>query len=163
MIDLHALIERGVARLGGVLVGRTVEITAAGLPPVPADPTQLDLVLTNLLENAARHAPVGTTIAVEATVDGDAVRLAVVDHGLGVDPAVERELFTAFAVGRGGATGIGLATCKAIVDAHDGTITAGETPGGGASFVVRAPAPPVRRRCSWSMTSPPCAGRWMPR
>ena len=61
MIDLDELIERAVTRLGGVLAGRTVEITAAGLPPVPADPTQLDLVLTNLLENAARHAPPGTT------------------------------------------------------------------------------------------------------
>ena len=139
MIDLRGLIERAVARLGGVLAGRTVEIDAGGLPPVPADPTQLDLVLTNLLENAARHAPAGTTVAVEAAVDGDAVRLAVVDHGLGVDPAVKRELFTAFAVGRGGVTGIGLATCKAIVDAHEGTIEAGETPGGGASFVVELP------------------------
>jgi two-component system, OmpR family, sensor histidine kinase KdpD len=139
MIDVRELIERAVGRLGGVLAGRTVEVDAGGLPPVPADPTQLDLVLTNLLENAARHAPVGTTIALEAAVDGDALRLAVVDHGPGIDPAVERELFTAFAVGRGGATGIGLATCKAIVDAHDGTITAGETPGGGASFVVELP------------------------
>ena len=139
MIDLHTLIDRAVARLGGVLAGRTVEIDAGELPPVPGDPTQLDLVLTNLLENAARHAPAGTTIAVEAAVDGDAVRLAVVDHGPGVDPAVEPDLFTAFAVGRGGATGIGLATCKAIVDAHHGTINAGETPGGGASFVVELP------------------------
>ena len=139
MIDIRNLIERAVARLRGVLADRPVEIDAGGLPLVPGDPTQLDLVLTNLLENAARHAPAGTTITVRAAVKGETVRLAVIDHGPGVDPAVQRQLFTAFAVGRGGSTGIGLATCKAIVDAHDGTIEAGETPGGGASIFVELP------------------------
>ena len=137
--DLGEVITQAVDRLHDALRAHTVEVHAAHLPAVPADGTQLDLVLTNLLENAARHAPAGTVIRIDATVEGDVVRLVVADHGPGIDASVVPTVFDAFTTGAGGSTGIGLATCKAIVEAHGGTIVAGETIGGGASFTVSIP------------------------
>ena len=54
------------------------------------------------------------------------------DHGTGVDPALGDRVFEPFQGGSSGSTGIGLAICKAIVEAHGGTIAVGDTPGGGA-------------------------------
>ncbi len=108
--------------------------TQPALPPVDADPTLLDLVLTNLLENAARHSPAERPIHVDVSADEAYVRVAVVDGGPGLDPLIRDDPFVAYATGPGGSTGIGLATSKAIIEAHGGTITAGDNPGGGACF-----------------------------
>jgi two-component system sensor histidine kinase KdpD len=106
-----------------------------------ADYTQVEQMLTNLLENAARHAPAGSTIRVTARRHGHLVELAIADEGPGI-AEFERDLvFEPFRRGYGSSSsGIGLAICRAIVEAHGGSISVGVAPGGGARFVVTLPS-----------------------
>jgi two-component system sensor histidine kinase KdpD len=111
------------------------------LPLVAADFAQLAQVLTNLLANAARHAPAGSEVAIVATsAGGSSVRVAVVDHGPGF-PAEGRDvLFEPFRRGEGSrSTGLGLAICRGVVAAHGGAIGLDDTPGGGATVWFTLP------------------------
>jgi signal transduction histidine kinase len=113
---------------------------ADGLPLVDGDYTLLDQVVTNLLENAARYAPPASTLRVGARPVGGDVELSVSDEGIGVPDYDRERIFEAFRRGEGStSSGVGLATCKAIVEAHDGSIGVDRTPGGGATFTVRLP------------------------
>ncbi len=126
------------------------ETTPSGPPAAdglcaPGDDDRLRQVVANLLANATRHTPAGTAVDVLLGVeDGQAV-LRVRDHGPGLPPEKAEHVFEAFyrsATGRNredGGAGLGLAIVKAIVDAHDGMVAVEETPGGGATFVVRLP------------------------
>jgi K+-sensing histidine kinase KdpD len=112
----------------------------AALPLIDADYSQLDQVLTNLLENAARHSPVGGTIEVGARSLGTEVEVWVRDEGPGVDMSNRQQLFEPFRRGPGSqSSGIGLAICKAIIDAHGGRIDVRNGPDGGALFFFTMP------------------------
>jgi two-component system sensor histidine kinase KdpD len=114
------------------------------LPPVLVDPVRLDQVLTNLLDNARGYAA-GGPVQVVARQAGEVVELRVVDHGPGI-PGPERErVFDQFYRLKGGGkrpegTGMGLAICRGIVQAHGGNLRVETTPGGGATFVLTLPA-----------------------
>jgi len=117
------------------------------LPLVDGDYSQLDQVLTNLLENAARHAPPGSTVRVAALPRQDHLEVRVSDEGHGVADWERAKIFEPFQRGeRAGSSGVGLAICKAIVDAHDGSIWVDRTPGGGATFVFTLPLRTVKTR-----------------
>ncbi|TML57021.1 MAG: sensor histidine kinase, partial [Actinobacteria bacterium] len=92
-----------------------------------------------LLENAARYAPPSSTVRVEASDRGDMVEVRVVDEGIGVPDHERARIFEPFRRGEGGASGVGLAICKAIVEAHGGAIDVRRTPGGGATFAFTLP------------------------
>lgn len=130
-----------VKRLHGLLRARRVQIDVpAGLPLVNGDYTQLELVLTNLLENAARHAPPSSTIRIGGRTAGDRVEVWVDDEGLGLAPFERERIFEPFRRGEGSnSSGIGLAICRAIVTAHGGEIWADVAPGGGARFRFTVP------------------------
>lgn len=114
-----------------------------GLPLLDADYTQLDQVLTNLLENAARHSPRRSTVRVGARVLQQMVEVWVEDEGTGI-PAFERDrIFEPFRTGQGStSTGVGLAICRAIVEAHGGTISVHGAVGGGTQFRFTVPIRP---------------------
>jgi signal transduction histidine kinase len=104
---------------------------------------QLGRVLTNLLDNAQRHAE--HRVDVEVRRDGDNALLAVSDDGTGVAEADRARIFERFtrlessrSRDRGG-TGLGLAIAREVVHAHAGTIHVGDSAGGGARFEVRFP------------------------
>jgi signal transduction histidine kinase len=113
------------------------------LPEVPADPVQIDQVLTNLLENAARHSPSSSTVRVHLSLAGRAVRLRVADQGHGIPPEEREKVFEAFYRGReapeSSGSGLGLAIAQAIVTAHGGRIWVEETTGGGTAVVFDIP------------------------
>jgi two-component system sensor histidine kinase KdpD len=113
------------------------------LPEVHVDGGLVVQVLTNLLENAARHTPPGTTVTVRARAQGDAVRFDVEDDGPGLPPGDPERLFAKFQRGRGESdvpgAGLGLAICRAIVVAHGGRIEAAARVGGGARFSFALP------------------------
>jgi len=112
----------------------------AGLPLADADYSQLDQVLTNLLENAARHSPPGGTVEVGAQAFGEWIEAWVADEGPGVDLSHRDELFEPFRRGPGSASsGIGLAICKAIVEAHGGRLDVRNRETGGALFYFTIP------------------------
>lgn len=144
-VDLSELLATSIDRVRRVLRDRRVELDLADdLPLVDADYTQLDLVVTNLLENAARHSPPRSTVRVTAWPAGDLVEVGVEDTGTGVLPTERTRIFEAFHRSEGSrSSGIGLAICKAVVEAHGGTIRALDTPGGGARFAFTVPVRPT--------------------
>lgn len=112
------------------------------LPLVSGDDVLLGQLLVNLLENATKYTPDGTPIEVAALSGGDAIILEVRDRGPGFAPNEEERVFEKFHRGRSTCArgaGLGLAICRAIVEAHRGSIKAFNRAGGGAVFRIRLP------------------------
>ncbi len=117
------------------------------LPRVMADRERIVQVLNNLLSNAARHSPESTPIRVEAAHEGVHVEVSVCDWGRGMPPEMLAQLFRkhvaldgANAGGGIGTTGLGLAICKGLVEAHGGRIRAESAGlGKGARFAFTLP------------------------
>ncbi len=143
-VALDELVANRVRRLARLF--RQVRVQAdlpPDLPLVDADYTQIDQVLTNLLENAARHAPPRSTGRIGARDKGGMVEVTVADEGVGVARFERERIFEPFRRGEGSASsGVGLAICRAIVEAHSGAIDVESVPGGGARFCFTLP---VRR------------------
>jgi K+-sensing histidine kinase KdpD len=140
-VTLEEMIRDVVRRLSRMLGDVKVEMCLApGLPLVDVDYVQMDQVLTNLLENAARYAPSGSTVRFAAVPVGDEVEVTITDQGPGISPDALAVLFEPFRTAAGSAsTGVGLAICKAIVEAHGGVISAGQSPEGGAQLRFTMP------------------------
>ena len=125
---------------------------AEGLPLVNADADRIAQVLGNLLDNALRYTPAGGVVQVTADQDHEQLRLSVADTGDGISAEHLPHLFERFyradaARDRAhGGSGIGLAIVKALIEAHDGQVSASSPgPGRGATFTatlpVTSPAP----------------------
>lgn len=141
-IAIDELVAECVRRLRHVLdkVHLQVEVPP-GLPYADADYSQLDQVLTNLLENAVRHSPQRSLIRLGARSKDDMIELCVADGGPGILPFDRERVFEPFRRGAGSkSSGVGLAICKAIVEAHGGVITVDDAPGRGSRFVFTVPA-----------------------
>jgi two-component system sensor histidine kinase KdpD len=143
--DLSALVDDVLGRLRAVTSRHRVT-TSFGqeLPPVFLDYTEIDEVLTNLIENAAKHTPPGSEITIQATRENDSVRVEVADTGPGIPPDALPQLFEPFyrvqREGQGAkGAGLGLAVAKGLVEAHGGHIWAENREGGGASFMFTLP------------------------
>jgi len=124
--------------------GRDVKVELpANLPLVNCDEVMIGQVFANLIENALKHTPPGTPIRVDATVGANTITIRVADGGPGLPAGEETRVFDKFHRGRDEAAqsgfGLGLAICKAIVEAHDGRISARNLPGGGAEFFFTLP------------------------
>ncbi|MGE5540365.1 MAG: ATP-binding protein [Gemmatimonas sp.] len=122
---------------------RVTAHVARDLPLVRADAVLLSQVVANLIDNAVKHAPGDSPIEVDARARDDAIEIAVKDRGPGLGEGDPARLFDAFIRGRTEATdvgvGLGLAICKAVVEAHGGRIWARNRPGGGAEFRLTLP------------------------
>jgi two-component system sensor histidine kinase KdpD len=143
-VDMEELLGDRLRRLTRLFRDARIQLECdPALPLVDGDYSQLDQVVTNLLENASRYAPPASTvrITVRAQGDGSTVELSVADEGIGVPDYDRDRIFEPFRRGEGSkSSGVGLAICKAIVEAHGGTISVARTAGGGATFVVQLPA-----------------------
>lgn len=119
------------------------------LPLVCFDATLMERVLCNLLENAAKYTPPGALVRISAAVEGERLRVTVDDNGPGIPSGREAEVFEKFVRGlRESSTpgvGLGLSICRAIVQAHGGTIEAARSAEGGASlrFTLPLGTPPA--------------------
>ncbi|GII58815.1 hypothetical protein Pth03_72040 [Planotetraspora thailandica] len=139
-VDLSDLVEAQVTRR---LDRLPVRVTAEPGVHVTVVRSQVARVVANLLDNAQRHAR--RSVEVHVKRDGATAVLTVMDDGPGI-PAAERERiferFTRLDTARSrdhGGTGLGLAIARDVALAHDGTITACESPSGGACFTLRLP------------------------
>lgn len=146
--DVGALVDEVVGRLRPLTARHRVIVDVEeDLPPVHLDYVEIDQVLTNLLENAARHTPAGTEVRVAARRSGDEVVIEVVDRGTGIAPSSLPHLFEPFfRSGTPKGTGLGLAVAKGLVEAHGGRIWAENAAQGGARFAFALPlaaSPPV--------------------
>jgi len=145
MIDLRSLTERAVDLYREIAEEKKISITLEQPFPVElsADAIRLGQAVNNLLDNALKYTPEGGRVTLAVQAEPRAAILTVTDSGPGV-PLVERDaifrrLYRGDASRSQRGLGLGLSMVKAIVEAHGGTITIEDAPGGGARFVVRVP------------------------
>jgi PAS domain S-box-containing protein len=135
----------GSAVTGGVLL-RTVENEER----VMADADRAVQVLINLVGNAVKFSPPGSTVTLAARREGDRVLLSVTDEGLGIPSDQLGRIFNRFAQVDGSDTrehdgaGLGLAIAQGLAEQHGGTLTATSELGTGSTFVLSLPAAPAR-------------------
>jgi two-component system sensor histidine kinase KdpD len=119
------------------------------LPLLRFDAMLIERVLCNLLENASKYTPANSRVTISAEVAGNFASISVFDNGPGLPVGREESLFEKFTRGEKESSttgvGLGLAICRAIVEAHGGMIRAGKSPEGGAAFIFTLPlgTPPV--------------------
>ncbi|MFC4949527.1 sensor histidine kinase [Pseudonocardia sp. GCM10023141] len=121
--------------------GPVLALVAPTPATVAASPSEVGLVLDNLVSNARRHAR--SLVRINVLPAGRWVRLVVEDDGPGIPAADRQRVFDRFLrlnPEAGGGAGLGLALVAALVQGRGGTVTAGATPGGGARIEVRWPA-----------------------
>ena len=142
---LEEVVGSALERLEKSLGGRKVTVTIPeDLPLIPMDDTLMEQVFVNLLENGARHTPAGTALEVSASLQGDGVWMAVADRGAGLAKEDLEKVFDKFYHHPSSpGAGLGLAICRAIVNAHGGRIWAENRPGGGAVFRFTLPLTPT--------------------
>ena len=112
------------------------------MPPIQFDYVHIDQVLTNLLENAARHTPAGSEIRVAVRLRRDGAEVSVSDAGPGLPPLATERVFKPFYRAEDShapGTGLGLAVAKGLVEANGGRIWAENLPDGGARFTFTLP------------------------
>ena len=141
---LEEVIGTALDATRGILKQHRVEVRLPpDLPLVRFDALLIERVLVNLLENAAKYTPAGSTVTIAAEVLADDLSVSVSDNGPGLPIGREDAVFEKFTRGhRESATpgvGLGLAICRAIIESHGGKILGLNRPGGGASFNFTLP------------------------
>jgi len=146
-IDVGTTCQIAMERLQAVAQQRGVKIefTANGPIRLPADADDLELVWSNLLENAIRFSPAGETVWINVRSSGARGYVEVADKGPGIPAAQLPHIFERFHRGDAsrardtGGYGLGLAISKALVEAYGGTIEPQSRPGEGTRMVVSLP------------------------
>jgi two-component system sensor histidine kinase KdpD len=142
-VPLDEVISSALTHLEERLERRVVTVDIAqDVPLIFVDPVLFEQLFVNLLENAEKYTPASTPIEVRSRLEGKLVVIEVIDHGPGIPPGTEAKVFDKFfrgpQLGPPGA-GLGLPICKAIVDAHGGTLAVENRTPGGAVFRVVLP------------------------
>jgi signal transduction histidine kinase len=151
-LELAPIVDRVVESVSDTL-RRLDHALVVQLPKEPmrllADPTRLQQILWNLLDNAGKYTEPGGRITISATRERDEVLLRVSDNGIGIPARMQPHLFEMFYQPEPGTQpvkaglGVGLALVKSLVEMHGGTIQArSEGPGRGSEFLVRLPLLP---------------------
>jgi len=158
-IDVGEVVGTALERAARILAAHRVELDLApDLPMLDVDPVLFEQVLFNLLDNAAKYSPAGSTIEIQACPDRGRVCVCVADEGTGIAPSDLDRIFDKFyrvqaADRQRPGTGLGLAVCRGFVEAMGGTIAAGNRANrSGAVFTLilpvaaeaRAPEEPQR-------------------
>ena len=148
LVDLGEIVGAALHRAGKMLSGHVVEARQGdNLPLLRLDAVLFEQVLFNLLDNAAKYAPEGSTISIQSWRDGRFVCLQILDEGDGIPYDDGEKIFEKFYRARKGdsvraGTGLGLAISRGFVESMEGTIGAGNrSDRSGAVFTVRLPIP----------------------
>jgi signal transduction histidine kinase len=149
VIDINSTCEEAVERIRSLAQSRNTAIQLATDGPVPfrADPEDLQLVWTNLLENAVRYSPEGASVEVTVSRNDGRARVVFQDHGAGISASDLPHIFDRFYRGdpsrtrATGGFGLGLAIAKALVEVYGGSISAESVPGKGTRMTVELPVP----------------------
>jgi signal transduction histidine kinase len=149
IIDINSTCEEAAGRIRSLAQSRNTSIHLATNGPVlfRADPEDLQLVWTNLLENAVRYSPEGSSVEVAVARTGEKAQIIFQDHGVGISASDLPRIFDRFYRGdrsrtrATGGFGLGLAIVKALVEAYGGSIAAESTPGTGTRMTVELPVP----------------------
>ena len=145
---LNDVLENSLAMYRDRFTARQLQIDLE-LPRQPvellADASRLQQLFSNLLENAVRYTDVNGTLRISVGVDRDTVRIDFLDSGPGVSASQLPRLFERFYRGESsrnrehGGAGLGLAICRSIANAHDGSLVADHSPYGGLWLILRLP------------------------
>jgi signal transduction histidine kinase len=146
-VDLSTLIASTVADMHAGGANRETQIVnAAGPLAVHADEDALGLALRNLIDNAIKYSPAGTTVSVRTRTDGARVAIDVIDQGPGIPVEEQSAIFTKFVRGRTATegrvpgTGVGLAIVQRIAHAHGGDVQLASELGRGSTFTLWLPS-----------------------
>jgi two-component system, NtrC family, sensor histidine kinase HydH len=144
-VDLQTLAARAADDVRDEAVARGGSVEVSGeFPHIDGDEVLLRQAFSNLLRNAL-EACAGTNVAPRIVIEGRvdvahrAVRVRISDNGPGVDAALRERIFRPFFTTRRDGTGLGLSLVQKIVVTHNGRVTVGSAPGGGAAFEVVLP------------------------
>jgi len=150
LVDIGEIVGTALQRARRLLANHRIDVDlAADLPMVRLDYLSFEQVLFNLLDNAAKYAPAGTSITLRARVAGETILVSVIDEGPGIPPADVERIFDKFyrvqAQDRQRAgTGLGLAISRGFIATMGGTIAAANrTDRSGAVFTITLPAEPA--------------------
>ncbi len=169
-VELGTVVERAIEATRPLIDSRAHDLKVQ-LPTdrihLEADPTRLEQILTNLLNNAAKYTMPGGQIRVTAALEGDEAVVRVRDNGIGVPPDVLDRVFEPFVQSEGslarseGGLGIGLTLVRSLVEMHGGTVEANSPGlGQGSEFVVRLPANvPIEKAASLPEADAPFPSR----
>ena len=149
-LDINTVVRDTLAMFAGQAALRGVPLAVdlgTDLPAISADPTELQQVLLNLLQNALdvmhdrpdKH--LGICISTGVSSDAsDSIEVVVRDHGTGMTPEVQERLFSPFFTTKPQGLGLGLSICRTIVESHGGHLWATNEPDGGLSMRFTLPA-----------------------
>ena len=151
--DLGEVVGSALRRASKILGQHRIEVDLAkDLPMVAIDPVLFEQVLFNVLDNAAKYAPTGTTVRIQSCRDRGSVGLQILDEGDGIPPDDLEHIFDKFYRARKAdhvraGTGLGLAIARGFVEAMNGTIVAANrTDRTGAMFTITLPVPADTRQ-----------------
>jgi len=146
-VRLRVVAERAAAGLEALTDDRNMAVSVEGdAPTVLGDSDRLQQVVSNLVDNASRATPPGGHVMIRLSTRAGFAVLSVLDDGPGIPPDALPHLFDRFYRAQAsrdrssGGAGLGLAIVQAIVQAHAGSITAANRPGGGSVFTIELPA-----------------------
>jgi two-component system sensor histidine kinase KdpD len=149
--EIEGVVGAALSRLDDQLRGRNVDVRfPPDLPLVPIDAVLVEQVFINLLENAAKYSPKGSSIEIRAHPDEHNLVVEIADRGPGIPEDLVGKVFEKFyrlpREPGGGGAGLGLAICRGIVEAHGGRVWAENRDGGGTVFRFTLPiegSPPI--------------------
>jgi signal transduction histidine kinase len=142
--DIVQLTDLAIAGVGMLLADHELEVDEPASPiDADVDPDRFQIVIRNLLSNAAKYSPSGTAITVRVRRAGDNATVAVIDQGVGISPADQGQLFTRFGrietMQHVAGTGLGLWLSREIARMHDGDLTLESAVGEGSTFLLTLP------------------------
>ena len=146
--DVGEIVGSALRRASKILAHHKVRLDlAAGLPMLELDAVLFEQAIFNLLDNAAKYSPEGTTVTIRGAREGDAIVLQIADEGNGIPPAELDSVFDKFYRAEKGdhvrpGTGLGLAISRGFVEAmHGSIVAANRTDRAGAVLTIRLPVP----------------------
>ena len=142
--SVDGMIKQAMETCTSLLDDRPVKVWLPPLPPVKADADFVTKVLTNLIENATKYSPAKSPIFISAERKGDIISISVADRGRGIDLSEQALIFERFYRAsipgqQTSGTGMGLAISRAIIEAHNGTLTVTSQLGEGSVFNFTLP------------------------
>lgn len=141
------LIQRAVEEIRPAAAARRVSVLVDAASPCPLTGNErlLQRAVFNLLENAVKYSPIGSTVCVLARQVDDLCRIEVTDQGPGIPPEYRQRIFEPFfrvddaRSRQQGGTGLGLALVRAAAEAHGGAVCVEGSPAGGSRFLLELP------------------------
>jgi signal transduction histidine kinase len=150
--DLAEIAGNAAVEIAPLIGERELEIDNERALPVNGNPDELHRMVLNLLDNAARHTPLGARIELHVRRVGEEAVVEVADDGPGIPPRLRDQIFDRFVRGEGPAdtavgpgSGLGLSIVKSVALSHAGTVDVGESATGGAQFQIRIPLTPAQQ------------------